>query len=320
VCEGKLWNGNSDPEVQACGYFIASVRELFDKEGDYPDLFPCIIIYFVGSLIGFGGAALTDRVHLETLTPIFPLHTNWHEDEISTLAARAFGAFRLAFQRLQEYYEKLKSTKRPANFSAEEMDRVKFPYPSDYTDSAGNNVPFTYDRRSDDDKLIFIAKTTAGVDILIKFTRRYSEAAHRHCADHSVAPKLFAVKQLPGGWIMVVMEYLDEKDYKRLTVSSSDHGRLSKEVRRAIEILHGGNFVHGDIRNVNLMMACEWDERTDARNIRMVDFDWAGPEGEVCYPAHLNTKSVARPEGVTDGSLIKKEHDVAMVDFIFGSW
>lgn len=48
VCEGNPWGGNGDPEVQADGYHIASLRHRFNKAGDYPDRFPCMVIYTVG--------------------------------------------------------------------------------------------------------------------------------------------------------------------------------------------------------------------------------------------------------------------------------
>jgi hypothetical protein len=50
VCsEGKLLGkGRGDPEVQACAYFIASMKEFDRHHKDLPDLFPCMIIYYTG--------------------------------------------------------------------------------------------------------------------------------------------------------------------------------------------------------------------------------------------------------------------------------
>ncbi|CAG8755582.1 12199_t:CDS:2, partial [Acaulospora colombiana] len=44
VCEAKLWDGKGDPEIQACGYMIASLRHMVNRSEDYPDKFPCMII------------------------------------------------------------------------------------------------------------------------------------------------------------------------------------------------------------------------------------------------------------------------------------
>jgi hypothetical protein len=53
VIEGKLLGkATCDPEVQACGYFITSIKQFYvDNKGDFPDLFPCFVIYFVGKIL-----------------------------------------------------------------------------------------------------------------------------------------------------------------------------------------------------------------------------------------------------------------------------
>jgi hypothetical protein len=50
VGQGRLWNGHGDPEVQASGYYIASLQQWFPR-GDYPERLPCIITYFVGEYL-----------------------------------------------------------------------------------------------------------------------------------------------------------------------------------------------------------------------------------------------------------------------------
>ena len=53
ISEGKfLGKGEGDPEVEACGYFIESLRHLHREEKiHFPDTFPSIIIYFIGEVI-----------------------------------------------------------------------------------------------------------------------------------------------------------------------------------------------------------------------------------------------------------------------------
>jgi len=48
VCEGKLWRGTGDPEVQAANCLIASARGSLERVGGYPDKFPCMILYIFG--------------------------------------------------------------------------------------------------------------------------------------------------------------------------------------------------------------------------------------------------------------------------------
>jgi thiamine kinase-like enzyme len=85
---------------------------------------------------------------------------------------------------------------------------------------------------------------------------------------------------------------------------------LRDAVISAVTTLHQGNFVHGDIRDVNLMVRNEWKLDGGAKNIKLIDFDWAGPVGITRYPANVNYEEIKRPEGAWDGQLITKEHDI----------
>jgi hypothetical protein len=55
-----------------------------------------------------------------------------------------------------------------------------------------------------------------------------------------------------GGWLAVVMEYLETDLYSVLAAWHEDQRSSFKtSVSKAVEVLHGGGFVHGDIRNAN---------------------------------------------------------------------
>ena len=71
-------------------------------------------------------------------------------------------------------------------------------------------------------------------------------------------------------------------------------------------------FVHGDVRDVNIMV------RKDGKlEFMLVDFDWSGIIGEARYPININKVDLWRPEDVSDGQLIKSDHDILMLDHIF---
>ena len=110
---------------------------------------------------------------------------------------------------------------------------------------------------------------------------------------------------------MVVMNALD-KEYKIF-----DKYSLPADTREHIEAelneLHRVHFVHGDVRDANMIMV-----RKDSEpGFMLVDFDWAGIIGEVCYPANVNKKDIWRPDDVSDGAMIKSEHDMAMLARMF---
>lgn len=111
---------------------------------------------------------------------------------------------------------------------------------------------------------------------------------------------------------MVVMDYLDPTVYTRLLPSLLPNLMLLEEIRQAVQILHSEGFVHGDVRGPN-MMACHTG--AGGSNVMLVNFDWAGREGDVRYPPNIDPHSC--PIGVEDGQTIKKEHDEEMVTLIF---
>jgi hypothetical protein len=230
-------------------------------------------------------------------------------------AGRAFRAFRLALQELGTYYEELKA--RVSSQSLPEARRLIFPYRDHYTAGGGEHVKFNYVERLYPTKLVFTATSSKGDKLLIKFTRRYSEDAHRNCSDREIAPRLYAVENLPGGWVMVVMEFLGDEAYVPPNSSDVDTTVLKDNLKAAVDILHQGDFVHGDIRNFNMMVKVDWDTTKAARNVKLLDFDWAGPVGRTEYPPNVNHNGIKRPADAKDGNLITRDHDLEMLSYIF---
>ena len=109
---------------------------------------------------------------------------------------------------------------------------------------------------------------------------------------------------------MVIMNALDEEykifDKKSLPVDTREN------IEAGLNKLHQANFVHGDVRKANIMV------RKDGKaGFMLVDFDWAGIVGEVRYPANINKVDFWRPDDVSDGMLIRFEHDIAMLENMF---
>jgi tRNA A-37 threonylcarbamoyl transferase component Bud32 len=163
----------------------------------------------------------------------------------------------------------------------------------------------------------FTARIIALVNSFVSSLRRkYSREAHQYCADQGVAPEVYAIESLPGGWTMVVMEFVDNKFYKHLRFMGDERLALTTEVQRVVSVLHRGNFVHGDVRDVNLMVHRNWKSDTQEKKVLLIDFDWAGPKDITRYPPNVNT-DIYRPEGAIDGHTVTQEHDLAMLKYIF---
>jgi serine/threonine protein kinase len=123
-------------------------------------------------------------------------------------------------------------------------------------------------------KLVFYGKCGSD-EVLIKFVKRYSLEVHEHCAGKDMAPRMLGSRQLAGEWMVVVMERLDES-FKMVR----DYGKtkeLFEEIDKRITELHQARYVHGDVRDVNIMARKEGE----GYSIKLVDLDWAGRIGTV---------------------------------------
>ena len=44
------------------------------------------------------------------------------------------------------------------------------------------------------------------VDVLVKFVKRYGVCVHQLLSMNNMAPRIYALEELPGGWTVVIME------------------------------------------------------------------------------------------------------------------
>jgi serine/threonine protein kinase len=153
-------------------------------------------------------------------------------------------------------------------------------------------------------------------DIVVKFVNRYGERAHRVLAEAGLAPKLLycGPPQSDMGQpsyhplCTVIMEYV-----KGLTLAKAKReldentaGRVREEVGRALYLLHTKGLVFGDLRPPNVMI-------TETKEVKLIDFDWAGEHGQVKYP-YMISPSVDWPAGVKPLDVIEVAHDKDMLN------
>ncbi|TDL24163.1 hypothetical protein BD410DRAFT_896881 [Rickenella mellea] len=280
----------AEPFYQCVQYHAAAHRNLPNSLKIVP--LPCLHIVCFGPCIGLAGSAMTDRVHMDVLAPIIPVFHHPEDTVLRHLAARYFGAFKQAVDTLVKYYQEidLKTCPNPL-----------FPFYTTYKAQANGEVrSFTYDTAIEAGGLVFLGSGQDGEKLVIKFVRTYST-------------------DISGKWYMVVMdgvsgEYVGWNNLSRL-VASDVTTRVHTEIITKISLLHDAKLVHGDIRDTNLLVRVKADAQEVS--VMLVDYDWAGLEGEVYYPDYVNITSVVRPLDVKDGVLITKEHDLEMVDLMF---
>ena len=111
---------------------------------------------------------------------------------------------------------------------------------------------------------------------------------------------------------MVVMDEL--VGYKSLDDLTD---RLPKsafeEIRNQLNQLHDAGFVHGDLRDVNIMVK---EGIGVTFQLMIIDFDWAGEKEMTRYPPYVNREGIDRPDDAIDGEPILVAHDRWMLDDI----
>ena len=131
--------------------------------------------------------------------------------------------------------------------------------------------------------------------VVVKFVQQYGKEVHESLSKAGLAPQLYTCEKLVGDWMAVVMEAI-EGDTLVEGRPDDFEGFLQKLKAK----LDAHQFVHGDLRAPNIVF--------DDSKIRIVDFDWAGKNGEARYPLILNSEVDWHKE-VGPNKLIRPDHD-----------
>ena len=231
------------------------------------------------------------------------------------MVVRHLGALRNAIASLDDYYRKLRASSTSEKGREKKRrrimpsDEILFPYPTSFN---GGTQSFQYESQIIKHKLVFLATLTAtGEKVCVKFARSYSQEVHSFCAKIGCAQALRSFEPIPGGWLMIVMDAIDDFDELYGCYEVSKSHPIVEAMDEKLNEMHRNDFVHGDIRESNIMVS------KDRKGFMFLDFDWAGKMGEVRYPMHVNRVDFpARPDGALDGELILAEHDKEMMQTV----
>ncbi|KAI6134394.1 hypothetical protein EV401DRAFT_2204424 [Pisolithus croceorrhizus] len=149
--------------------------------------------------------------------------------------------------------------------------------------------------------------------IVVKFVTTYGVDAHKTLADASFAPKLHYFGPigtdenavLLGNLKMVVMDYIEGLTLSDALKQHKVPPSFVTHLRQAIAQLHGAGLVFGDLRAPNIMVT-----PNDKVTVRLIDFDWAGKDGEVVYPVSISSQ-IDWPTGVEGLMPIERRHDLS---------
>ena len=138
---------------------------------------------------------------------------------------------------------------------------------------------------------------------VIKFSGKpYPVDLHNLLVKEEMIPLLFGYQEFSGVHA-VVMELLEDSEY-----FNEKHDHLRGPVSAAVDLMHNAGWVHGDLRDANILVKSD--------KVYFIDFEWAGkPDNPIPprYPASLSeriwTSEIRISKGIYPGGLITKEHD-----------
>ncbi|KAF0361823.1 Protein kinase-like domain containing protein [Gigaspora margarita] len=301
---------NGDSYIQNDAYY----KEFVIKSREYGSEFynrtclPAFLINLEGPNLSICGAVCVPFIVCDRLTLIFPLDIIVYDRAIADYVSRTFIALKKSIHILKDYYKSV--------YESREMTCNASPWLPciNKIDLEEGTATIKYEERHSMNRNLWIVKIqteNTQEKGLVKFTQTYSKEAHSTCFELGLAPKLWAVNNLQKDWKIVVMGYLEE--YKPLCTFPSEIILKTKDaVKNAAKLFHDSGYVHGDLRDENIMIKYENEEI----DIKFVDFDWAGREGKAKYPESLNPTINWHPD-VGRHKLIKKEHDLHLVDDIW---
>jgi hypothetical protein len=157
--------------------------------------------------------------------------------------------------------------------------------------------------------MLFVARVGGAGDdrrVLVKFTDRYNERAHRAAGEAGLAPALHCVQEV-SGMVMVVMDLVEGSRPWGRSESEGARGQL----REFLALFDRHDLVHGDLREPNV--------RVRGDKVWVVDFDWAGTHGTDVYPVAVNPE-LKWAEGVQAAKPLRKEHDQYMVERLLSGY
>jgi serine/threonine protein kinase len=266
-----------------------------------------MILAIAGPWMCVLGAIWTNFICIQRLTDYVYIGTDMECTGRLGYVTKVFLALRRCLSMLEEYYRHLPIQKSPDRF---------FPRFRTYTNEEGQTMGFQYigPLVENATKPIFLAKTTAGRRIVVKFVRQYNALAHSHLASLNLAPALLhhgpiALGTRQSYLLMVVMDFIEGRTAQELWPEPGERlpNAIREEVERAVEELHGIGIVFADLRKPNIMVTGD----INAPQVKLVDFDWCGIHESGRYPITLNDNEneMKWHPDVERNGIMSRDHD-----------
>ena len=306
---------------------------------------PTILLAGGGAWLAVLGAVFTDRPIVQRLTDMLWMgNSTTHREEQLLHLAHVFLALHDSIQNLSDYYTAVATDQKMQAFNRNSNDPHPrfFPYVTSVNCPEMGLIQFKYLRRLEDDAacVTFLAQLLDGSDkeIVVKFVTTYNAEVHRMLHEKGYAPALLYHDTIPtADTILDTMPLLSDQgaqfrrllplmnmvdmEYIKPGTWPASREDAKRQLKDALEYLHGNGYVFGDLRKPNVLF-------TEDGRLNLIDFDWAGvykpgelvASDEHClvnqdyahYPAGLSC-NIDWARGVDDFATIHPEHDNEMM-------
>ncbi|KAI0246414.1 hypothetical protein BJV78DRAFT_151984 [Lactifluus subvellereus] len=252
--------------------------QVFDKSWKGRFLFPALGIVVVGAHIDFYALAFVNSRRVVALTPLIPTVIDTGNRWVRTFRAACI----LRYHIHEDTAKFHRSVEVPPQLDVPlpSINEVPIYSRSGTTSDSQSTIRFQIfageyqGKKRHSNRFIYLAEARPpDVDgfsrkVLVKFTRQYFLPLHQFCAERGHAPRLLGHGVLPDGWQVVVIERIDH-DVHTLHDHAPKHlSAWSGDLRQLVDEFHDRGWVHGDLRDANLIIS-----RDDPERVVLVDFD-----------------------------------------------
>ncbi|KAF0520563.1 Protein kinase-like domain containing protein [Gigaspora margarita] len=306
-------SSGTSPYLENCSYYFVFCNEQANRPSFDETNLPCFLVTIAGPYFSVSGAVLAEYAIVDPLTPVFPLIWQKH-DEMTLSLSRTFRALKKSLKILDHYYKQVdeQARKMPQTIN---LEHPLFPevtiddkcYSVQIIRQIGNYLLWevTLSNEQGPTKKAYVKAIQK---------RKYSLNTHQLLAEAGHAPKVLATSVIPGNWLLVYMEYLDNHSTLNrvaLNLNDQDRNSLRVKIETIVEHLHNLGHVHGDLREGNILI--RQFENNDF-DVKLIDFEWSGKVGSAHYSHFMNHVDIKWPDGAEDGKLVTKTHDLTMLN------
>ena len=293
--KAELGKGGKDAVLQNILYYVHTYRNDKDEGLDPMLLISIVGCYYFqvfGAVFGPNNEVLCDPLS-DTISLLNVPHDPL---ELVSKFANVLYALKCTISQLEKYYASPRTNRVPYYH----LDTIEYIEPIYRTGRVWKGKDISGD-----------------TVVVVKFTLMYNTTVHKYLYECGMAPKLMTDEQLCDGWKVIVMEYIEGKTLHECnsTLKDSQKDAIKVKLKAAVQRMKNKNYVHGDLRLPNIMIK---DSEVDSEfpTPIILDFDWAGIDGEVKYPVNLNNV-VDWPDTAKSGLPILNSHDMYMVENLF---